>query len=195
LRLFRIWILGFRISGSQPPYPSIPSCLRVFVANVRALHLSSALYKSPLFMQNKPNLQKPKITPTCYRPCHSDRSPLGAKRRNLLQYSRRLSNRLFGPVYQRITTCIMQNKPNFLKPKTNASLFTAKNYEEKSPLPIRKKQTQTNPIPSRPTSIQHRVSSIHHRVSRIQHRVSSIQHRVSSIQNPASLRKTKPMVK
>jgi len=38
------------------------SCLRVFVANVRALQLSNALYKSPLFMQNKPNVKIGKMT-------------------------------------------------------------------------------------------------------------------------------------
>jgi hypothetical protein len=41
----------------------------------------------------------------------------------------------------------MQNKPNFLKTKTNATLFAAKVYEEKPPLGDSKKQTQSNPIP------------------------------------------------
>ena len=58
---FDIRISDFSLSA---PYPSILSCLRVptrgpggFVPNVRTLQLSSALYKSPLFMQNKPNFK------------------------------------------------------------------------------------------------------------------------------------------
>jgi hypothetical protein len=43
----------------------------------------------------------------------------------------------------------MQNKPNFLKTKTNATLFAAKDYEKKPPLAHSKKQTQSNPIPQR----------------------------------------------
>ena len=39
---------------------------------------------------------------------------------------------------------IMQNKPNFLKAKTNATLFTTKNYEQKPPLPTRKNKPKTN---------------------------------------------------
>jgi hypothetical protein len=42
--------------------------------------------------------------------------------------------------------CIMQNKPNSYKDKTNATPFAAKDYENKPPLPTRRKRTQTNPI-------------------------------------------------
>jgi hypothetical protein len=56
---FDIRISDFRLSA---PYPSIPSCFRAFLPNVRALQLSSALYKSPLFMQNKPNVKIGKMT-------------------------------------------------------------------------------------------------------------------------------------
>jgi hypothetical protein len=42
----------------------------------------------------------------------------------------------------------MQNKPNFLKDKSNATSFTTKDYRRKPPLPDSKKQTQTNPIPA-----------------------------------------------
>jgi len=82
-------------------------------------------------------------------PCHSDRRHASSvpKWRNLLQYSRRLPNRLFGPIYQEITPCIMQNKANFLNARTNATFFAAKGYENKPPLGDSKKQTQSNPIP------------------------------------------------
>jgi hypothetical protein len=49
---------------------------------------------------------------------------------------------------QTTTTCIAQNKPNFQIPKTNANLFSARNYEQKTPPPHPKKQTQSNPIPA-----------------------------------------------
>ena len=52
------------------------------------------------------------------------------------------------------------NKPNFLNPKTNPTLFAAKVYETKHPPPNSKKQTQTNPIPPHRESIENRVSSI-----------------------------------
>jgi len=45
---------------------------------------------------------------------------------------------------------IMQNKPNFLKDKTNATFCFAKVYEETPPLGDSKKQTQSNPIPAPP---------------------------------------------
>ena len=44
-----------------------------------------------------------------------------------------------------------QNKPNPKNPKTNATLFAAKNYEERPPSTDLKKQTQSNPILSRPS--------------------------------------------
>ena len=50
------------------------------------------------------------------------------------------------PSLPRIHGSIMQNKPNFLKTKTNATFFAAKVYEEKPPLGDSKKQTQSNPI-------------------------------------------------
>jgi hypothetical protein len=39
----------------------------------------------------------------------------------------------------------LQNKPNFLKPKTNATFFAAKGYEDRPPLRDSKKRTQSNP--------------------------------------------------
>ena len=43
------------------PCASVPLCLRAFVAKTHPLHLSRLLYKSPLFAQNKPNPQNPKM--------------------------------------------------------------------------------------------------------------------------------------
>ena len=40
-----------------------------------------------------------------------------------------------------------QNKPNLRSDKTNATFFAAKVYENKPPLPTRRKRTQSNPIP------------------------------------------------
>jgi len=47
----------------------------------------------------------------------------------------------------------MQNKPNFLKAKNNATNCAANTYEKKPPQPNSKKQTQSNPIPSSPPTI------------------------------------------
>ena len=79
---------------------------------------------------------------------------------------------------------IMQNKPNFLKAKTNAIFFAAKVYENKAPSPDSKKQTQSNPIPPPPSCAgkESRISernaypdlSGQHQRSRIQYRESSI---------------------
>ena len=102
--------------------------------------------------QSNPCL-KAKTNATFCTPCHSDRRHASSvsKWRNLLQYSRRLPNRLFGPTCREIMPCIMQNKANFLNAKTNATVFVAKDYEKKPPLPNSKKQTQSNPIPQRDT--------------------------------------------
>jgi len=75
---------------------------------------------------------------------------------------------------------IMQNKPNFRKAKTNATLFAANGYETKPPLGDSKKQTQSNPIPPPPSCAgkESRISernaypdlSGQHQRSRIQYR-------------------------
>ena len=44
------------------------------------------------------------------------------------------------------TGLFMQNKPNSLKTKTNATSYTTKDYRRHPPLPHPKKQTQSNPI-------------------------------------------------
>ena len=41
---------------------------------------------------------------------------------------------------------ILQNKPNFLKTKMNLNIFSERRYENKSPIPSLRKQTQSNPI-------------------------------------------------
>ena len=103
-------------------------------------------YKS--IMQNEPNFRNAKTNTTSCTRCHSDRRHATSvpKRRNLLQYSRHLPNRLFGPIYQRIIACIMQNKANFLNDKPNVTFFVARNYENKPPSHDPRKQTQSNPI-------------------------------------------------
>jgi len=41
---------------------------------------------------------------------------------------------------------IMQNKPNFPKTKMNLNICSERNYENKSPIPSLRKQSQSNPI-------------------------------------------------
>jgi hypothetical protein len=117
-------------------------------------YVEISLHSRVFFSQNEPNLFKAKPNATSCTPCHSDRRHASSvpKRRNLLQYSRRLPNSLYGPLYQTIMPCIMQNKANFLNDKTNATFFPAKVYEKKPPLPNSKKQTQTNPIQAQNSS-------------------------------------------
>jgi hypothetical protein len=72
-----------------------------------------------------------------------------------------LPNRLFGPICQEITPCIMQNKANFPNDKPSASFFVAKVYETKPPLGDSKKQSQSNPIPQpRRDEIRHTIYEI-----------------------------------
>jgi len=108
-------------------------------------------YKS--IMQNKPNFRSDKTNATSRTPCHSDQRHASSvpKRRNLLQSSLRLPNRLFRPSCQETMPCIMQNKANFLNDRTNANTFAAKVYETKPPPPDSKTQTQSKPIPQRNT--------------------------------------------
>ena len=116
----------------------------------------------------------PDATPvSSYTSCHSDRSPVGAKRRNLFQYSCCLPNSLCGPVYHSCSCLLsllpstllpfasswlrgyksfMQNKPNSQNAKIAATSSAPRTYPN-IPLPcIQEKQTQTNPIPPLPTS-------------------------------------------
>jgi hypothetical protein len=54
----------------------------------------------------------------------------------------------------------MQNKPNFLNPKTTTTSFTPKIYPNIPLPPTRKNKPKTNPIPPHRESIENRVSSI-----------------------------------
>jgi len=44
------------------------------------------------------------------------------------------------------STSFLQNKPNFPKTKMNLNICSERNYEDKSPIPSLRKQTQSNPI-------------------------------------------------
>lgn len=52
----------------------------------------------------------------------------------------------FVPQCLRGNASIMQNKPNSIKPKTNATSYAPKVYTNIPPRSTRKKQTQSNPI-------------------------------------------------
>jgi hypothetical protein len=110
-------------------------------------YVEISLHSRVFFLQNEPNSRSDRTNATSCTPCHSDRRHASSvpKRRNLLQYSRYLPKRLFGPTCQRIMACIMQNEPNLAKAKTNATPFVTRNYESKPPLATRRKRTQSNP--------------------------------------------------
>jgi hypothetical protein len=171
----------------------------------------------------------PDATPAYpYTLCHSDRSPIGAKRRNLLQHPSHLPNRLscrefiaieplflpvdyfsvfflslgdafsvaisFVPSCLRGQESIMQNKPNSLKPRTNATPCTAKIYEKKPLQHHSKKQTQTNPI-SCPQTIKYPASSIENLASPAHNTTSDIRHTTCEIQtqSPSAIRRRGPL--
>jgi hypothetical protein len=50
------------------------------------------------------------------------------------------------PLYPCAYEALAQNKPNGIKPKTNATSSPIKNYKQKPTLPNSKKQTQSNPM-------------------------------------------------
>jgi hypothetical protein len=146
---FSTYLSCHEFIATEPPFLSMDyfSVFSAFSVAISFVPLCLSGHES--IMQNKPNFLTAKTNATLSKPCHSDRRHASSvpKRRNLLQCSRYLPNRLFGPTCQRIMACIMQNKPNFLKANANATIFAAKVYENKPPRPHSKKQTQSNPIP------------------------------------------------
>jgi len=103
--------------------------------------------ESSIIAQNKPNFQNPKTNITPCTPCHSDRRPAGAKRRNLLQHSRPSQTTQLAQCAAESLPVLRKTNPIPLRQKTNANPCSAKNYKQKLPPPHTEKQTQSNPIP------------------------------------------------
>ena len=103
------------------PFPCITPLYFVLYA-VSALHLSRGLYKSNLFMQNKPNFQKPEIGLTPYT-------------------TRRYE--------ENIAHTTPKNEPNTnpiaKKAKMNLNLYNTRNYENKYSSAPHKNEPNSNP--------------------------------------------------
>ncbi len=102
------------------------SHFRHFSSLYSPLHLSRILYKSPLFMQNKPNFQKSQMNVSIY----------------LQKVYENKSNWTLG-----------QNKPNSkpisVRPKMSANVYVIEDYENETALRPKKTnpiQTQSNPV-------------------------------------------------
>jgi hypothetical protein len=99
------------------------SYLRAYKA---PLHLSRILYKSTLFMQNKPNFQKSQMNVSIFsQRAYENKSnwTLGQNKPN--------SN---------------PNKPNFRKAKMDVNLCLIEDYRKKDDFAVRKNKAKTNPI-------------------------------------------------
>jgi len=94
------------------------------------LHLSRVLYKSPLFMQNKPNFRKDKMNLSyLYTKEYKNFIPLAG------QKNKPNSN----PI-----------KPNFRKAKMDVNLTLTKDYTKKDDFAVRKNKANSNPISVKP---------------------------------------------
>jgi len=101
-----------------------------YLSAYKALHLSRSLYKSTLFMQNKPNFRKSQMNVSIYlQTAYENKSDwtLGENKPN--------SN----PI-----------KPNFQKAQMNVNLLITKVYRKKDDFAVRKNKAKTNPISEKP---------------------------------------------
>ncbi len=100
LYLFRISIFGFRISPVLAP-----------------LHLSRTLYKSPIFMQNKPNFQKSQMNVNPYNTMDYE---------NIANWTLGQNKPNSNPI-----------KPNFRKAQMNINSLITKDYRKKDDFDVR----------------------------------------------------------
>jgi len=94
------------------------------------LHLSRTLYKSSLFMQNKPNFRKSQMNVNIY---------YTKVYKNETAFRRRKNKPNSNPI-----------KPNCRKGKIDAKCVFTKGYRKKDDFAVRKNKPNSNPIPERP---------------------------------------------
>ncbi len=90
------------------------------------LHLSRTLYKSTLFMQNKPNFQKSQMNVNPYNTTDYE---------NKWQRRVRKNKPNTNPI-----------KPNLRKAKMSANVFITKDYRKKDDFAVRKNKPNSNPV-------------------------------------------------
>jgi hypothetical protein len=124
------------------------------------LHLSRTLYKSILFMQNKPNFRKSQMNANTFsKMTYENKSnwTLGQNKPNSnpikpnLKRAQMNINSLITKDYRKKDAFASQkNKPNsnpiFSKPKMNANAFSQKDYENESAFRPQKNKPNSNPI-------------------------------------------------
>jgi len=126
---------------------------------LRHLHLSRTLYKSTLFMQNKPNFRKAKMNVSifstkAYKNKHnwtlSENKPKTNPIKPNFRNAQMSANAFSQKDYRKNDAfAVQKNKPNSnpmsVKPKMSANAFSQKDYENETHLQAPKKQTQFKP--------------------------------------------------
>jgi len=133
--------------------------------NSPPLHLSRALYKSPLFMQNKPNFRKSQMNISIFiKMAYEKFIPLAGQKNkpnsnpikpNCQKAKMNVSSFITKDYRKNDDFSVRINKPNSNPisetPKMSANLFLTKDYENKPSSGSKKTnpiQTQSNPISS-----------------------------------------------
>ncbi len=112
------------VAKLAPCVLSLASCV------LNPLHLSRTLYKSPLFMQNKPNLQKSQMNVNLY---------------NTTDYENKWQRRV-----RKNKPNSKPIKPNLRKAKMNVNSLITKDYRKKDDFAVRKNKANSKPISEKP---------------------------------------------
>jgi len=99
-------------------------------SSLASLHLSRTLYKSTLFMQNKPNFRKAKMNVSIVKTMNY---------KNFIPLAGQKNKPNSNPI-----------KPNFRKAKMNVNLTLTKDCRKKDDFEVRKNKPKTNPISEKP---------------------------------------------
>jgi len=119
----------YRVAQSSQKNPL--SCItRLYYILYVALHLSRALYKSTLFMQNKANFRKAKMNVT---------SLITVDYENIANWTLGENKPNSNPI-----------KPNLRKAKMNVNSLITKDYRKKDDFAVRKNKPNSNPISEKP---------------------------------------------
>jgi len=138
------------------------------------LHLSRELYKSPLFMQNKPNVKDAHINVNSYIKNKYEKldtwlsgknKPNSNPNKPNLRKAKMNVNLYFIEDYRKKDDFLVRiNKPNSnpisSKPKMNANLYFIEDYENETALRPQKNKPKTNPITACPERIEFTLSVI-----------------------------------